>query len=52
MSSLAWVVPSSVLILGGLLKIIRQAGRIEEGIKGIYPRIDRIEKWIDRHDTH
>ena len=39
--------PSVLLILGGLLKISRQAGRIEEGVKGLYSRVDRLERWRD-----
>lgn len=28
----------------------RQGGRIEEGVRGLYGRVDRIEKWIDGRD--
>ncbi len=39
--------PSVILILGGLLKISRQAGRIEEGVKWLYDRVGRLETWRD-----
>ena len=46
-SILAIIVPSTVLILGGLLKVSRQAGRIEEGVKGLYDRVSSLERWRD-----
>lgn len=44
---LAIFVPAALLILGALLKVSRQTGRIEEGVKGLYDRVERIEGWID-----
>jgi hypothetical protein len=55
MSYLAWAIPSAVAVLFALFKIIRQAGRIEEGVAGLYrdakkqdDRIGRIENFIYR----
>lgn len=45
---LAWIVPSVLIIIGGLLKLSRQAGRIEEGVAGLYKRVDTIERHIFR----
>src|SRR5262249_30432893 len=46
---LEWLIPSSVVILLAILKISRQAGRIEEGVKGLYARVDRLERQSDRN---
>ena len=47
-SDLAWGIPTAVVVLGALLKITRQAGRIEEGVKGLYGRVQRLEEHQDR----
>jgi hypothetical protein len=47
MNELAWAAPAGVVIAFGLLKISRQAGRIEEGVRGLYDRVKRLE---DQHD--
>lgn len=47
-ADLAWVVPSVLVIIGALLKVSRQAGRIEEGVAGLYKRVDTIERHIFR----
>jgi hypothetical protein len=46
---LATLGPSVLLIFGGFLKVTRQAGRIEEGVKGLYGRVDRLERFIDQN---
>jgi hypothetical protein len=46
---LSTLVPSALIILGGFLHMSRQAGRIEEGVKGLYGRVDRLERFIDDH---
>ena len=47
MSYLEWLIPTSVVILGALLKISRQTGRIEEGVRGLYTRVERLERQHD-----
>ena len=44
---LAWLIPTAVAVLGALLRITRQAGRIEEGVKGLYGRVQRLEEHQD-----
>lgn len=51
MSYLAWAVPAAVLILGGILKISRQTGRIEEGVRGLYGRVERLERQHDNRPS-
>jgi hypothetical protein len=48
MSYLSWAVPTSVVVLFALFKISMQAGRIEQGVKGLYRRMDRVEHHIFR----
>jgi hypothetical protein len=40
---LAAIITSSVIMIGGLLKVIFQLGTIEG-------RLGRVEAWIDHHD--
>ncbi len=54
-SVLGWLIPSVIIVLGALFKIIRQAGRIEEGVAGLYrdakkqdERLDRLEAQTNR----
>lgn len=47
MSNLPWAVPCILAVLGAIIKISRQTGRIEEGVKGLYGRVERIEHRLD-----
>jgi hypothetical protein len=52
MTAEAWAAASAMvtllfLIVVQVAKSNRSNGRIEEGVKGLYGRVDRIEKWID-----
>jgi hypothetical protein len=40
---LSWAIPSAIVVLLGLLKISRQAGRIEESVKNLSRRVGTIE---------
>lgn len=48
---LAALITAAMLILGGLLKVSRQAGRIEQGVAGLYDRVNRLERWIDSRES-
>lgn len=50
-SVIAALIGAVVLILGGLLKVSRQAGRIEQGVAGLYDRVNRLERWIDSRES-
>ena len=39
-----------VVLFLALMKISFQAGRIERGVKGLYERVDVIDKWRTAHD--
>lgn len=39
-----------VVVVGALFKFSRQFGRIEEGVKGLYGRMERLEKKQDDDD--
>ncbi|MHB1472476.1 MAG: hypothetical protein ACYCV4_02435 [Dermatophilaceae bacterium] len=48
MSAIGTIAGSAVLILGGLAKISRQTGRIEQEVMGLHDRVKRLENWVDR----
>lgn len=46
---LSTLIAGLFLILGGLLRVARQVGRIEEAIHGLCRRVDHLERRLDRH---
>ncbi len=51
-SLLGWLIPSVLIVLGALFKIIRQAGRIEEGVLGLYRDAKKQDDRLDRIENH
>jgi hypothetical protein len=47
---LAAIITSGIIILGGLLRITLQAGRIEMKVEALSDRLDRVEGWQDRNE--
>jgi hypothetical protein len=47
-SLLGWLIPSVLVLLSALFKISRQAGRIEEGVAGLYRGAKKVDERLDR----
>jgi hypothetical protein len=48
-AAVATIVSVLFMIVIQVAKSNRSNGRIEEGVKGLYGRVDRVEKWIDNY---